>query len=74
MIVVLIALLAVGWLTMTQLQKSPVANSPDAAAASQGPIQAPQRPDQIEQFDKDINKLYDDQAKAQQDALREATQ
>ncbi len=66
----LVALLAVGWLVMTQLQ-----STPSPALSSQGDdssaVQAPRNATELKTFEAQVNSLADEQNRKTQDAFEQ---
>lgn len=75
---ILIALLAVGWLVMTQLQSSPTGLSTDTAEAVESvdapanvPTQVPRNAEEMNEFEAQINSLNQGHNARTQEALEQ---
>ncbi len=69
----LIALLVVGWLVMTQLQKEPTTEVTAVDAnGDTTTIQAPQNAEQLKTFEQQVNSLAEHQNSKSQEALEQA--
>lgn len=66
----LLALLAVGWLVMTQLKSTPT-QTPSAANGTGSHVQVPRNAEDLKAFEEQVNRLSDQQNAKTREALEQ---